>query len=49
LYEKYGFNKIDESIDTQGPKKTIFCRAIKEKIDQKLFLTSKICEKQELD
>ncbi|RAL56834.1 hypothetical protein BSK20_01020 [SR1 bacterium human oral taxon HOT-345] len=49
LYEKYGFNKIDESIDIKGRRETIFCRAIKEKTDQTVFLTSKICEKQELD
>jgi len=49
LYEKYGFNKIDERIDAQGRRETIFCRAIKEKTDHPLFLASKICEKQELD
>ena len=49
LYEKYGFNKIDESIDAHGRRETIFCGAIKEKTHQTLFLTSKICEKQELD
>jgi hypothetical protein len=49
LYEKYGFNKIDERIDAQGRRETIFCRVIKEKTHQTLFLTSKICEKQELD
>lgn len=49
LYEKYGFNKIDESIDAHGRREGIFCRAIKEKTHQPLFLTSKICERQELD
>lgn len=49
LYEKYGFNKIDESIDIQGRRETIFCKTIKWKTEKNLFLTSKICENQELD
>lgn len=49
LYEKYGFNKIDESIDAHGRRETIFCKTIKWKTEKNLFLTSKICEKQELD
>ena len=49
LYEKYGFNKIDERIDAQGRRETIFCKTIKWKTEKNLFLTSKICETQELD
>lgn len=49
LYEKYGFKKIDESIDAHGRRETIFCKTIKWKTEKTLFLTSKICETQEFD